>query len=177
MTNLRYHQYWLKCSDCNRESRFPVYEHDGYMIMRNPLNKSDCRLINWKDKAFKEVGDLVKKIEKKLIFELVENPLHRKIIINSVPFEQKCFSQICDLSNGIRYIINADPVCPYCFSRNIEGWGPTENPYETIDVEFPHITHDYWDGLDQLEKEKIIYNEIVRLIREKQNDLHSRNIL
>lgn len=177
MTILKYHQYWLKCSDCNKESRFPVYEHDGYMLMRNPLNKSDCRLVSWEDKAFIEVGGLVKKIEKKAIIELVENPLHRKIIVNSIPFEQKCFSSICDLSNNIRYSINVDPVCPYCFGHNIEGWGPTENPYEAIDAEFPYIAHDYWNNLDEFEKETIIYNEIINLIREKLADLSSRNIL
>jgi hypothetical protein len=174
-TKLRYHQYWLKCADCEKESRFPVYEHDGYMLMRNPKNEADCRLWDWDDQTSKEVNQLAKKYEAIIIADLVKNPLHKKIIRNSVPIEQKCFSHICDPSNGVKYHLNTEPVCPHCHSHNIKGWGPTENPYETIDLEIPYITHHYWDSLVQDEKEKIIHDEVYRLVTDKLRELETRD--
>lgn len=171
MTKLRYHQYWLKCANCEMESRFPVYEFDGYMLMRNSKNKADCRLLNWDDHGFDEVPKLAVKYEAIILNDLVKNPKHKRIIRNSVPIEQKCFSHICDPSNGIKYYLNTEPVCPHCHSHNIKGWGPTENPYETIDLEIPYITHHHWDSLKQEEKEKIIHDEVYRLVKEKLKEL------
>ncbi len=174
MTTLRYHQYWVKCGNCGQESRFPVYEHDGYMLMRNPQNKADSRLLSWEDKAFDEVGDLAQKHKKNILDELVSNELHKKIITNTINAAQLVFSFVCDASNGVKYTFGSSAVCPYCHSHNIKGWGPTENPYETIDAEYPYITHEYWDALTQPEKEKIVYDEVLRLIKEKKAEIEAR---
>lgn len=172
---LRYHQYWLKCADCEKESRFPVYEHDGYMLMRNPKNEADCRLVNWDNNSFKEIGDLAKKYKKQFIDNMVKIPLYKTIITNVINAGQAVFSHICDPSNGVKYSFGTKPVCPNCHSHNIKGWGPTENPYETIDLDIPYITHYHWDSLSQEEKEKIIHDEVLRLVTEKLKELQQRD--
>lgn len=171
MTMLRYHQFWLKCANCGKESRFPVYEHDGYMLMRSAKDEADCRLVNWEDESFREVGSMAQKYKKQFIDELVKTPLHKTIIANVINAGQAAFSYICDESNGIKYSFGTEAVCPRCHSHNIKGWGPTENPYETIDLEIPYITHHHWDSLQQEEKEKIIHNEIYRLVTDKLKEL------
>jgi hypothetical protein len=176
MTILRYHQYWIKCADCEKESRFPVYEHDGYMLMRNPQDRADVRLLSWEDKTFDEVSSLAQRCEKIILEKIVFNSLHKTIITNVINSAQIVFSLICDLSDGTKYTFGSFPVCSYCRSHNIEGWGPTEDPYETIDAEYPFITHQHWDILNQTEKESIVYGEVLRVIKEKLSELENRDL-
>lgn len=175
LVTLRYHQYWLKCGDCDVESRFPVYEHSGYVLMRNPKNGADCRLVSYTLNSAHEVARLARKSISVIAEKLVRSEEHKKIILEKFSFEQKCFAHICDPINDVKYQFDLGTVCPHCHSHNIKGWWPTETPYETIDLEIPYITHHHWDSLNQDEKEKIIHDEVFRLVTEKLKELEEQD--
>lgn len=163
MKKLIYHQYWIKCGNCHEESRFPVYEHDGFMLMRNPENLADVRLVSWEDSALAYVSRYVKKFKDDKLFSLVPDALIRKRLINE-NLSKMLFNAICDSQSGVNYVFNASVRCPHCLTYVDDSWGPTESPYETLEANFTCITHDYWDSLSEVDKETLLGQELAKII-------------
>lgn len=174
MTKLTYHLFWIKCSDCQHEGRFPVYQSAGYMLLFNPQNFADVRLWDWSDNTFREVSKLAQSEELVVLDKLNLSKLHRTIIVNMVNTGQLLMQFSADSHDGVKYEFNPPKICSKCFSHNILGWGPTENPAETKEAVYPYLTHRNWDDLTADKQEALIKGEVERMILAKLSEIKDR---
>lgn len=173
-----YHLYWSRCPNCHQTHKWLNYEFFGYLLMANSLDKSDQRLLSFEDPTFNYVGKLAQQFKKDCL-EIFKDDPHEIALTNFFNAGQHVFSMICDAVDGVRYYFGSPsdlPVrCPYCGNDDIPNWGPTEDPYETVDVEVPLITHTHFDALSEKEKEELILLETQRGFEYWKNILYTPN--
>ena len=97
-------------------------------------------------------------------------PTLKKIDISTrVAVLHQIFGITCDLaSDGTGYNIGAKPVCPNCGSTDMYSWEPIY-PAEIFEIDVPHVTHERWNKLSNIEKQSQIKEAIERVLADKEN--------
>jgi hypothetical protein len=78
---------------------------------------------------------------------------------------QSLFGLTCDPdAGGTRFMIDAEPCCPYCGDCNVVFVESIEPP-EFAEVDIPNVTHDHWYSMSTASRKEIIQVGLTKHLR------------
>lgn len=149
---MRLLRYRYKCKDCHQ-----WFEHHdigpytyGEFLLRSGGNGEERYLNGLTDPVFQEVELLLSS----------ENGLKDSNALERADILHSAFGVACDpSSDGSLFQIGKQPCCPHCGSCKIEYWELIEPP-QMVEKKILHVTHDAWNALSYLEKERALRNKL-----------------
>lgn len=157
---MKLQNYLYQCNKCKNKFKAPelLGEPYGEFLLRTKTGEIEY-LFAIDSSEFLEVGNIVDKfLENTGISEL-----GRAKVLHQL------FGITCDLaSDGTEYKIGGKPICPKCGSNEMYSWEPIY-PVEIVEVDVPHVTHERWNKLSDVEKQSKIEEAVKRVLADKDN--------
>jgi hypothetical protein len=135
--------YYYICKACGTEFKSPEVNNYGEFLLRSE-NGELAYLNAIEDRVFNTISKILKL-----------TPKYKGNEIDKVKILHKNFGFTCDRAkDGTFFQITNNPKCPNCNCSEYSSYGVTSPP-ENVNLDLEKVTHNFWESLSPVLRNKI----------------------